>query len=45
MSQIIADFFERRLLGAGRPVCLRFSVASLVSALKAQNIPAQGKPR
>ncbi|MGI5923015.1 MAG: hypothetical protein ACOX9E_03635 [Lentisphaeria bacterium] len=30
MSQICADFFESRLLGAGRPVCLRFPVASLV---------------
>ncbi|MGI5924917.1 MAG: hypothetical protein ACOX9E_13310 [Lentisphaeria bacterium] len=29
MSQICADFFESRLLGAGRPVCLRFPVASL----------------
>ncbi|MGI5923230.1 MAG: hypothetical protein ACOX9E_04740 [Lentisphaeria bacterium] len=30
MAQIGADYFESRLLGVGRPVCLRFPVASLV---------------
>jgi hypothetical protein len=30
ITQISADFFESRLLGVGRPVCLRFPVASLV---------------
>ncbi|MGI5925295.1 MAG: hypothetical protein ACOX9E_15215 [Lentisphaeria bacterium] len=30
ITQIGADFFESRLLGVGRPVCLRFPVASLV---------------
>jgi hypothetical protein len=29
ITQICADFFESRLLGAGRPLCLRFPVASL----------------
>ncbi|NMA46569.1 MAG: hypothetical protein GX945_08410 [Lentisphaerae bacterium] len=30
LPPICADFFESRLLGIGRPLCLRFPVASLV---------------